>query len=404
MPNRKPDSLIPANDQKRLEKLHEFEILGTYSEIEFDRIAQLAADIFDCPAALITFVDSDKVFFKSNLSEIEVNEVPRKDSLCSLTILEQKVTVIEDASQYDDLMESPFVCQPKGIKFYAGAPLTTSDGYRLGSICVIDDKPRKATDRQLNILNELSKLVMEKLENRLATKKIITVHTEYINRSVHDLKNYVGTLMIATDLLEKSNLEKEFKALPAIINRNTKQISDRLNNMLNLSRIEGAAYTLSIRPCKISELLDHIVANYSTSINAKGQKVVKNYKPDIIFNADHNAISEIFENLLSNALKYSFPNAEIIITSDEDKDNFVFGFHDHGQGLTEKDMGKLFVRYAKLSSVPTAKETSTGVGLTITKILTELHQGKIWAESKGKNEGASFYVSFPKHFDLSPDM
>jgi len=85
-----------------LAKLYEYEILDTHSEEEFDQIAQLSADVFDCHDALITFVDTDTVFFKSNLSELNENKVRRNDSLCSLTILENEVTIIEDASQFDD--------------------------------------------------------------------------------------------------------------------------------------------------------------------------------------------------------------------------------------------------------------------------------------------------------------
>jgi two-component sensor histidine kinase len=318
MPTRKPNSLIPSNDQKRLAKLYEYEIIDTSPEDEFDKIAKLAATIFDCPSAFITFVDSDTVFFKSNISKLPENKVQRKDSLCSLTILENDVTVIEDASQFNDLMESPFVCQPGGIRFYAGAPLITPEGYKLGSICVIDDKPRTPTAAQLSILSELSTFVMDKLETRAANKKIMEIQTEYINRSVHDLKNYLANLLLATDLLKHANLENKFRGLPETISRNAHNLSDRMDSMLNLSRIESSAYTLFIQSCNISEQLDKVIDNYSAVSNNKGQQIVKQYSSDIVINADCNAINEIFENLFSNALKYSFLNSSIVISATED--------------------------------------------------------------------------------------
>lgn len=400
MPNLKPASIIPAEDKKRLEKLYEYEILKTFPEEEFDKIAQLAADIFDCPSAFISFVDNDTVFFKSNISTLKENEVSRNHSLCSLTILDDKVTVIEDASKFDDLMESPYVSAPGGIKFYAGAPLITGEGYKLGSICVIDDKPRTATSAQLNILSELSKVIMDKLENRAINKKMISIQTEYINRTVHDLKNYLSNLLLATDLLKDIDLDKTHKSLPDIIIRNANNLSNRLDKMLNLSKIESNAYNLSIQLCNMSQVLDEVISNYSTISINKGQTIVKKYASDILINADVKAITEIFENLFSNALKYSFTNSEIIISSREDEQNFAFEFCDNGQGLSKEDLDNLFIRYAKLSSVPTGKESSNGLGLTITKILVELHTGKIWAESKGKGHGTSFFVSFPKNFTI----
>ena len=398
MPNRKPLSLIPHDDKKRLKRLYQYEILNTPVDEEFDKIAQLAADIFDCPGAFITFVDIDSVFFKSNLSQLKENVIPRKDSLCSLSILEDKVTIIEDASQFEDLMESPYIRDPEGIKFYAGAPLITLEGYKLGAICVIDDKPRKATSKQLKILADLSKVVMEMLESRLVTKKMIAVQTEYLNRSVHDLKNYIGNLTLATDLLREAKLEDELKILPEIIIRNLNQLSERVNQMLNLSKIENGGYNLSIEKCDISELLDEVVSNFSTMSKNKNQVITKKYSKEIVIHADSKIMTEIIENLLGNAIKFSFKNSEIIITSKEDAGNVVLGFHDKGQGLTEEDLEKIFIRYAKLSSQPTGKEISSGLGLAITKILVELHHGKIWVESIGKDCGSSFFISFPKKF------
>jgi signal transduction histidine kinase len=401
MHNRKPDSIIPPDDKKRLEKLYTYEIINTHAEEEFDNIANLAASIFNCPSAFISFVDSDTVFFKSNLNSLKENVVPRKYSLCSLTILDNEVTMIEDASQYDDLMESPYVSPEGGIRFYAGAPLITKEGYKLGSICVIDDKPRKATESQLAILTHLSKVVMEKLESRANTKKLIEIHTEYINRTVHDMKNYLSNLLMATDLLNGVKLEKEFENLPAIINRNAKNLSSRMDYMLNLSKIESGAYTLSIQHCNISKIVEEVINNYSVVSNAKGQKIIKEFEGDIFINADCKAMTEIFENLFSNAVKYSNPGTEIIISLKENEKDILVSFKDNGQGLSENDLKNLFIRYAKLSSVPTAKESSNGVGLTIVKILVELHKGKIWAESEGKNKGTTFFVSLPKDLVLN---
>ena len=396
MPNKKPPSIIPWDDEKRLAKLHGYEILDTHSEEEFDQIAQLAADFFDCREALITFVDTDTVFFKSNLSTLNENKVPRKDSLCSLTILDNKVTVIEDASQFDDLMESPYVCKPGGIRFYAGAPLITSEGLKLGSICVFDNKPRTATPRQVKMLADLAKIVIDKLENRALTKRMVAIQTEYVSRSVHDMKNYIGNLLLATEMLQDAIVDEKMKDLPKIINQNANRLSERMNEMLNLSKIESSAYNLTLQKCNIAGILNDVISNYSTMSNNKNQVIVKKYAPVIFVIADCKTMTEIFENLLSNAIKYSFPSSEISITSEENEENTIVGFHDNGQGLSEEDLGKIFTRYAKISSMPTGKESSTGLGLTITKILVELHDGDIWVESMGKDKGASFYVSLPK--------
>ena len=118
----RPTSIIPLNDAQRLEKLYEYRILDTHSEEAFDKIALLAAQIFNTTSAFISFVDEDRVFLKSNLSLLRNNIIDRRDSLCSLAILEDNVTVFNDTHTSPDLMESPYVTGEDGIRFYAGAP------------------------------------------------------------------------------------------------------------------------------------------------------------------------------------------------------------------------------------------------------------------------------------------
>ena len=110
---------------------------------------------------------------------------------------------------------------------------------------------------------------------------------------------------------------------------------------------------------------------------------------------DEARMQEAFENLLSNAIKYSEHGTTIAINVSINEKGLVVEFKDHGQGLTETDMERLFTKFAKLSAVPTGKEHSNGLGLSIVKMLVELHHGKVWATSDGKGKGASFFIFIP---------
>lgn len=118
-----------------------------------------------------------------------------------------------------------------------------------------------------------------------------------------------------------------------------------------------------------------------------------NYQGTI--NLDKARMKEVFENLLSNSIKYSHTNTEITIFTKELDNGVLVEIKDQGQGLNEADMRKLFTKFAKLSSVPTGKERSNGLGLSIVKTLVDLHKGKLWASSEGKGKGASFFVWLP---------
>ncbi len=393
----KPASIIPDNDEARLKKLYGYEILDTPSEEAFDKIAKLAAQIFDTPSAFVSFVDKDRVFFKANISTIEDNVVLRKDSLCSLAILEDQITVFSDTHQVPDLLESPHVSCKGGIRFYAGAPLKTSEGHQLGTICVVDAVPRKATEKQLRMLETLSSIVIDELESRLAARKAIRVQTDLIHMAVHDLKNPALNISALTNMILRQTAGSgAVEGLAGKIKYCADDIVQRLETLLNLSQIEEGDFQLNFETVDLADLLGEVKNNFELLARQKRQTITLNCPDGLQLRMDKTRIREVFENLLSNAIKYSHPESAISIKAKEVSDAVVVEFQDQGLGLNDADMRKLFTKFARLSAVPTAKESSNRLGLSIVKTLVELHHGKVWASSEGKNKGASFFVSLPQ--------
>eukprot|EP01133_Synstelium_polycarpum_P011888 gene11888-13853_t len=161
-------NIIPENDQQRVAVLKRYKILDTPSEDTFNHIAKLAAQIFNTPIALISLVDSDRVFFKANIGMGDARHTPRGRSLCSLAILQPEVTVFENAPQEPCLLSNPLVAGEFGLKFYAGAPLVTHDGFLIGTLCIVDKKTRAFSDQNKEILKGLAQVVMDGIELRLS--------------------------------------------------------------------------------------------------------------------------------------------------------------------------------------------------------------------------------------------
>ena len=159
-------------EQARLEALQRYRILDSIQEAMFDRIAKLAQEFFGTPIALISLVEGDRQWFKSCYG-LDVRETSREVSFCAYAIELDDVLVVPDATQDERFKHNALVTGEPGIRFYAGAPLRTPDGFNLGSLCVIDTVPRSDLDeRERSILEHLASLVVDELEARLSVFRL----------------------------------------------------------------------------------------------------------------------------------------------------------------------------------------------------------------------------------------
>lgn len=160
---------IPANDGQRLAALRELLILDTPPEQRFDRLVQFAADEFDVPIALLSLVDRDRQWFKSRIG-MEVCETGRDQSFCAHAIHTDDTLLILDALRDPRFADNPMVIGAPFIRFYAGAPLQIEPGLRIGTLCLIDTKPRTLDEVDLAILATLRDLVQEELRRPAAER------------------------------------------------------------------------------------------------------------------------------------------------------------------------------------------------------------------------------------------
>jgi anti-sigma regulatory factor (Ser/Thr protein kinase) len=157
--------MVVADEAGRLRALRQYRILDTEPEQAFDDLTLIASQICGVPIALISLVDEDRQWFKSRVG-IEARESSRSVSFCAHAILQHGIFTIADASKDERFCDNPFVKSDPGIRFYAGAPITTQDGYALGTLCVIDYVPRQLSDEQNNALRALERQVTAQLELR----------------------------------------------------------------------------------------------------------------------------------------------------------------------------------------------------------------------------------------------
>ena len=160
----------PEAEQARLRALRRYEVVGTEPEPNFDRITRVAASFFDVPIALINFIAEDQQWYKSAVG-VESGGRSLGSTFCLEAIRSGRTTTIEDAAESDQFSDHPLVENPPGVRFYAGTPLETPDGYRIGTLCVLDTAPRQLSGEEAGRLEDLAEMVISELERRRETRE-----------------------------------------------------------------------------------------------------------------------------------------------------------------------------------------------------------------------------------------
>ncbi len=191
-----------VHENERVRELLRYNILDTPDEEEFDDITKVAAYLFDADTAMINFLDHDRQWTKSNIGW-QVNDIPRNKSVCTYTIQEGKYMVVNDLSKDDRFKDYSYVSS-KRFQFYAGVVLQSRHGYKIGTICVLDSKPREINDKELEVLQVLGNAVESQLEIRLKREELIEEHKK-LKKTTTFLQNSADIMMI----IDPENLEIE---------------------------------------------------------------------------------------------------------------------------------------------------------------------------------------------------
>lgn len=383
-----PENFIPANEDLRLQKLSDYEILDTHPERGFNSLAKLAADIFEVENAVIAFIDENSVFFKAGIGEPLSSK--RSESLISLAIFKNDVLVIDAEHTLSETQKF------EQKDFFVALPVTSPDGFTIGAIAIYDEGPRTATQHQINMLKQLADLIVEKLETRLAIRKTLRAQDDRLHVLIHDLKNPMTTISLQSELVGRMpDIDERAAAIAGKINLQSKKMVDNLNEILSSARKEKGSFKPQKVKIDLRDIFNQAIERLLPALTIKNQQIsVKINEPIEIF-GDQDKLQQLFFQLFHNAVKFSQTDQTITISHQAEENKITVAIRDNGVGLSAADLERVFIKFAPLSAAPTGHENTNGLGLVAAKMFIDMHKGRLWAESEGIDKGTTFFVELP---------
>jgi len=351
-----------------MEELYKYELLDTAYEEDFDAIVKLASRICNVPISLITLVDMNRQWFKARVG-LEATETARNVSFCGHAIHDESLFEVTDASSDERFHDNPLVLKDPSIRYYAGMPLVTPSGYKIGTLCVIDRVPRELDEEQTLALQVLSKQVMKLFELRMKNRelnKITAVQQNIITILAHDLRNPLASIKGTLDLKKRGYLNSDDQQ--EIDELTEKQLSGTiglLDNIVDWGQLQMQRNDAAqAAPFSLHDLCEECFSQVVLAARTKSNKLINNINPGLALSGHKQGIAFVLRNLVVNANKFT-PGGTITVNASFYKRALHLSVQDTGMGMSSDARNALLSRAWMASQPGTAEEKGSGVGLKL---------------------------------------
>ena len=394
---------VPMDETDRLAALHGLDVLDTAPEKDFDDIVGLASSVCGVPMSLVSLVDSDRQWFKARVGT-DLTETHRDLSFCAHAILGRDLLVVTDARRDRRFADNPAVeCDP-GVRFYAGAPLVTTDGFALGTLCVVDKEPRRLGIDQLQALRALGRQVTAQLELRryASTLATTTARLQELERRKDDLAGLVGgalraPLQVMSAYLEnRDDVGSHDPDMADLLGRVTAahgpELRHLLDHLLSLADAGVGGDALHMREVDLTRLTQRAVESVRP-IAASKQIWILNQAggPSLPVVADPVRLEQVLMHLLFATVKYTPPGGRVRVATEAESGPAVL--------LDDMDMPggmrpDLFAHLYYGAIANPADVPGPDRGLAVAKRILDAHHATL-ALSDRPGDGTSLHVVFP---------
>ncbi len=399
--------MIPPKDhvyeKERLASLESYSIMDTLPEEDYDNLTTIAAAICGAPISAVSLLDNERQWFKSKYG-LDVSETPKEVAFCAHAINEEDIFIVQDSRLDERFVDNPVVTGDPHVIFYAGVPLCSDEGLPLGTLCVIDHKPRLLSQNQIRSLKALANQVMKLLELRKANAQLKKTLEDLDEKNceleqfafiaAHDLKsplnNILGSAAILSDCYS-SKLDNDGKTMISFIQSASQKLKELIDGLLEYSRSE-----VVLKEEK-SEIDLQLLCNDIHGLFSFDNSLSLELKSDLkSITLNRTAIDQILINLVGNAIKYSDKeHVKIEFGVSEDSDSYQFYVNDNGPGIIEKNQNTIFQIFKTQNISDKYGRKGNGIGLATVKKIVDRMGGTIRVESDPP-KGAKFIFTIKK--------
>ncbi|SHG92579.1 GAF sensor signal transduction histidine kinase [Flavobacterium fluvii] len=391
------------HEEERLKSLESYCILDTLPEADFDNLAILAAEICDTPISLVTFIDEKRQWYKSRVG-IEAYEIDRDYTFCGHAInLSNDIFIVPDSREDERFFDNPAVTGELKVVFYAGVPLVTEKGLPIGTLCVVDQKPRELTQNQIKSLKALSDQTMKLLElrlNKIELEKTLgklegkNVELEkFAHIAAHDLKSPLANISGLTEFFVENygiDIDADGQEILNLIKTSSAKLREMIDGLLEYSKSDQ-----NLKNSRTEVNLQVLKEELSNLFTFKNNCLISVQSNVSSILTNKTAIEQILINLVANAIKYNDKEiVEVQIEVIEEEAFYSVSVKDNGIGISKEHFDRIFQIFEVLSTKDRFGENGNGIGLATVKKIVETLKGTIAVESEiGKGSKFMFTIS-----------
>lgn len=387
---------LPDDELPRHEALLRLRMLDTPAEERFDRITRIASALFAMPITLVSLVDTHRQWFKSRQG-LDVCETPRSIAFSAHVILASAPLVIENALEDERFADNPLVTGAPGVRFYAGMPLKSIDGYNMGALCLIDREPRYFSNRDVSLLHDLAAWAELELNLTVAVEqKVAELRDSFVKLVSHELRGPVPGVVGAMDMIRNSLGANAAEPLTDVVGNGALRLQRLTDALSELAEFDTTHRTLSPQTVDVGDFVAAALASFSDQATAASITLHQDLPANLEVVTTMRPLVKILRHLIDNAIRFSPAGGVVTVgtTGIQEGYRVRIAVDDDGPSIPVEEVSRLFRPCIQDNIANSQRTGGTDPEQSLAHRLSIAIGGQLGYEPR-PDGGSRFYLELP---------